>query len=104
MWCFLFLTHAQHTLPPSPQAGAEQAVRVDAQQRLNMQYFKSHLLVDMLVVKLLDLEQQEAAAGGGAASPAKATAAAVVHVAAQQQAAAGGGGGGQMVMAESSFD
>lgn len=61
---------------PGLQAAAEQAARVDAQERLNMQYFKSHLLADMLVAKLLDLEG--AAAGASA----------VVHVVGQQPAAA----------------
>jgi hypothetical protein len=53
------------------QTAAEQAARVDAQERLNMQYFKSHLLADMLVAKLLDLE-----AAGVAALPTNALAAA----------------------------
>jgi hypothetical protein len=61
---------------PVLQAAAEQAARVDAQERLNMQYFKSHLLADMLVAKLLDLEG--AAAGASA----------VVHVVGQQPGAA----------------
>lgn len=53
----------------------EEAARVDAQERLNMQYFKANLVADMLVMRLLDLEQgmqpgrtqqrqQQPAAGG----------------------------------------
>lgn len=89
------------------QAAAEQSARVDAQERLNMQYFKSHLLADMLVAKLLDLE-----AAGVAAPPAAAAAAgaaAVVQIkqqpaAAQKVALAGAPQQQQVVMAESSFD
>lgn len=103
----------------SPQAVAEQSARVDAQERLNMQYFKSHLLADMLVAKLLDLEQQPAGAAALPAGAALATGAvAVVHVGQQQpagaakQALAGGQTAAalpqqqqqQVVLAESSFD
>lgn len=68
-----------------------------------MQYFKSHLLADMLVAKLLDLE-----AAGVAAMPAGA-AAAVVQIkqqpaAAQKVALAGASQQQQVVMAESSFE
>lgn len=86
----------------SAQAVAEQTARVDAQERLNMQYFKSHLLADMLVAKLLDLEEQPVGA------------AAVVHVGLPQQPAGAAKqalAGAQLpqqqqqvVLAESSFD
>jgi hypothetical protein len=36
----------------------EQAARIDAQERLNMQHFKANLLADMMVLKLLDIQQQ----------------------------------------------
>lgn len=67
------------------QTAAEQAARVDAQERLNMQYFKSHLLTDMLVAKLLDLEAAGVAALSTNALAAAAGAAAVVQLG--QQAA-----------------
>lgn len=68
-----------------------------------MQYFKSHLLADMLVAKLLDLEEQPAGA------------AAVVHVGLPQQPAGAAKQAAlgappppqqqqQVVLAESSFD
>lgn len=87
------------------QAAAEQSARVEAQERLNMQYFKSHLLADMLAAKLLDLE-----AAGVAVLPAAAGAAgaaAVVQINQQpaaQKAAAVPQQHQQAVMAESSFD
>jgi hypothetical protein len=68
-----------------------------------MQYFKSHLLADMLVAKLLDLE-----AAGVAALPTGA--AAVVHVGQQpaaagaKQAPTGAQSQQQQVLAESSFN
>uniref|UniRef100_A0A383V8G3 Uncharacterized protein n=1 Tax=Tetradesmus obliquus TaxID=3088 RepID=A0A383V8G3_TETOB len=40
------------------QLQQEQAARIDAQERLNMQHFKANLLADMMVLKLLDIEQQ----------------------------------------------
>lgn len=38
------------------QLQQEEAARSDAQERLNMQYFKASLVADMLVMKLLDIE------------------------------------------------
>lgn len=59
------------------QLQQEEAAKVDAQERLNMQYFKANLVADMLVMRLLGLEQgmlparaqqaqQQAVAGPGA--------------------------------------
>jgi hypothetical protein len=39
------------------QLQQEQAARMDAQERLNMQHFKANLLADMMVLKLLDIQQ-----------------------------------------------
>ena len=39
------------------QLQQEEAARIEAQERLNMQYFKANLVADMLVMRLLDLEQ-----------------------------------------------
>eukprot|EP00879_Flechtneria_rotunda_P009430 GHRR01009872.1.p1 GENE.GHRR01009872.1~~GHRR01009872.1.p1 ORF type:complete len:185 (+),score=55.66 GHRR01009872.1:267-821(+) len=39
------------------QVQQEQAAKLDVHERLNMQYFKSSLLADMLVLKLLEIEQ-----------------------------------------------
>lgn len=83
------------------QASAEQAARVEAQERLNMQYFKSHLLVDMLVAQLLQHDVGPAAAAAPAAAPLPA-APVVVPVVAPAAAVLAGGAAG--LKAQDSFD
>jgi hypothetical protein len=76
---------------------------VDAQERLNMQYFKCHLLVDMLVAQLLQQPQpQQAHATPTAAQPTAATVATAAAPAQQQPHKQGAAGAA--VMTEDSFE